>query len=308
MTTTDERPTWPCRCVALGCYAGLGPFFFFLRARKEKQFVERHLFQAAALWFFLGLILLAFLAGAGILSYILTHHRDIYQGALHERTLMNFFRRALLVWVVFAGFGAASALFGRVLELPLAGWVARRRKLMAATLVTLALVYGAVTVFVPFAAYTSRAVRSDAGAADAVLLYEDVGRYPRWLFSAAFYPLTRAAQERFGRDRVALRRLTRESLADALKTARFVFIGSHGKAEALLLDGKWFPPEGVAAMEKNPDLRFVYLASCDSGSQADVWRRALAPAEVVTYDRLTAVIEHAWWIWTEGPKRVRALP
>ena len=31
------------------------------------------------------------------------------------------------------------------------------------------------------------------------------------------------------------------------------------------------------------------------------------PAEVKTYNRLTAVVEHLWWIWREGPRRIRAL-
>jgi hypothetical protein len=52
------------------------------------------------------------------------------------------------------------------------------------------------------------------------------------------------------------------------------------------------------------DLRFVYNSTCDGGSKAEEWGRALAPAEVRTFDRLSAVAEHLLWLWSEGPRRV----
>lgn len=301
--TCGRRPL----AAALLAYAGLGPFLYYPVKRRKDSFLNFHFAQAGALWFVFWLLVAAFLAGAGIMSYVLVFYRDIYQGALHERTLLNFFRRAFLVWGVFLSFGAGSAVLGRIFDLPVLARLARRRWVVGTALVLQGFLLVILALLVPIAAYTSMSVRGDDGAADVVLLYEDIDRYPRWLFTSAYYPLTRVAQHRFGSEGVVVRKLTQESLAAAVQNARFVFVGSHGKAEGLLLDHKWFPPEGVAAMPKSEHLEFVYLASCDSGAQADAWRKAFAPAEVITYDRLTAVIEHVWWLWTEGPRRIRAL-
>jgi hypothetical protein len=51
----------------------------------------------------------------------------------------------------------------------------------------------------------------------------------------------------------------------------------------------------------------VYNSACDSGSKAGEWEQALAPAEVRTFGRLSAVIEHLLWLWSEGPRRVREM-
>ena len=86
-----------------------------------------------------------------------------------------------------------------------------------------------------------------------------------------------------------------------------VVVATHGKADGLLCDGKFVTPEDVSAMPAGEDLAFVYLTGCDSGTQEQAWTGAFAPAKVVTYPRLTAIVEHAWWMWFEGPKIVRAL-
>jgi hypothetical protein len=60
-------------------------------------------------------------------------------------------------------------------------------------------------------------------------------------------------------------------------------------------------------LEVGEDLRFVYNSSCDGGRKAEAWGRALAPAEVRTFDRLSAVAEHVLWLWSEAPRRVREM-
>jgi hypothetical protein len=55
------------------------------------------------------------------------------------------------------------------------------------------------------------------------------------------------------------------------------------------------------------DLQFVYVTACDGGSKAAEWEQALAPAEVRTFGRLSAVLEHLLWLWSDGPRRVREM-
>ena len=55
-------------------------------------------------------------------------------------------------------------------------------------------------------------------------------------------------------------------------------------------------------------LQLVYITACDGGRNAAGWRAALAPAEVTTFDRLSAVLEHVWLLWLVAPGKVRGLP
>ena len=60
-------------------------------------------------------------------------------------------------------------------------------------------------------------------------------------------------------------------------------------------------------MPQSDRLEFVYLTGCDSGAQETAWKNAFAPARVVTYNRLTSVFEHIWWLWVRAPRVVRGL-
>jgi hypothetical protein len=51
----------------------------------------------------------------------------------------------------------------------------------------------------------------------------------------------------------------------------------------------------------------VYNSACDGGEKAREWEQALAPAEVRTIGRLSAVAEHQLWLWTDAPRRIREM-
>lgn len=93
-----------------------------------------------------------------------------------------------------------------------------------------------------------------------------VNVFPRWLFTAWFYPVTRAARgQRAGQ------------CAGGPLDGR-VAQGSHRpcpvsvhrfaqRANRVSLDGKYFPPERLADVQVSPGLEFVYLAGCEGGAQ-----------------------------------------
>ena len=139
------------------------------------------------------------------------------------------------------------------------------------------------------------------------MVYEDNGIFPRWLFALAFYPMARAAESTYGKDSAVLIKISRATVAKALAEGHVVFVGSHGTRKGLMLHNDWLLPKDIAALPKNPSLKFVYLTGCDSGDQREAWTSAFAPADVVTYDRLSASLEHAWWLWFSGPEKVRAM-
>jgi len=298
---------WRDRLLGCCAYLGMAPVWFALRRRLGRPFVDRHAGQALVLFLLSMAIAALFLVCAGALSYAVVHKREIYEGTSIEGWLLTVFRWFVLAWLVFWAYGAGSALFGSFWELPGVAFLARRHRVAGAGAIFQTAVYALILALAVLAVRASTLARDDSRPADVYLLYEDVDRYPRWLFTLAFYPVTCAGLDSFGDDSVSVLKLTRENLATALAQGRFVFIGSHGKASGMLLDRQWFPPEDAAALPKGPHLAFVYLSGCDSGAQADAWRAAFAPAEVVTHNRLTALIEHVWWLWFEAPDVLRRL-
>lgn len=304
---TDRAMDGLDRLFAFGGYAGFAPACYLWRGRLVRPFVKRHCEQALVLFLVLILIGLLFLVCAAVLSYAVVHKRELYEGTSLEGWLLTIFRWFVLAWLVFWAYGAGSALLGTFWELPGITFLAWRPRIVAAGAACQIATYVLVMVLAAVAARASSLARSDTGPAQVYLLYEDVDRYPRCLFTLTFYPAIRAGLDAFGNDSVAVLKLTRESLTTALEQGRFVFIGSHGKASGMLLDRQWFPPEEAAALPKGKHLSFVYLSGCDSGVQVDAWRAAFAPAEVVTHNRLTALIEHVWWLWFDAPGILRRL-
>jgi len=53
------------------------------------------------------------------------------------------------------------------------------------------------------------------------------------------------------------------------------------------------------------DLQFVYLSQCYGGRKSAEWQQALAPAEIVTFDRLSTDLEALWWLLVEAPQRLQ---
>src|SRR5207249_3475620 len=51
----------------------------------------------------------------------------------------------------------------------------------------------------------------------------------------------------------------------------------------------------------------VYISQCYGGLKSAEWQQALAPAEIVTYNRLSTGIESLWSILVEAPGRLQAV-
>lgn len=304
---TDTPPGGIDRVTAVLVYFGLSPFFTPGLRRRRDGFAAHHARQSDALFLLLYTIASFFIATVAVLSVIMLRHRAVYDAGHYEAWTLSIFRKLLIAWAVFWVYGVGLSLFGSRAEIPWFGGIGRRRGVigvraaLAATWL-LAIVCGAL------AARGLSLAPENTTPARACLLYEDVdGRYPRWLFALGYYPAIEAAHQRWG-NAVSLRRLTRESLLKATGEAEFLFIGSHGMAEGILLQSGFVTPADVRAAGEHPKLRYVYLAGCDSGALKKNWEDAFAPAQVVTQAGLTPLLQHIGWLWFEAPKAIRDMP
>lgn len=298
---------WHARLTALAYYLGAAPIVFFRRKSRRNDFLIHHLKQALALFAMLLCILLAFFFAVLILTYVMLQHRALYDHVHPEPHTLNITRKLFLCWLVFWAFAAALALRGSMRKMPLVNVLSKRRRLIPLTAAAGILLYTSIIAAIPLAIHANSLTRQDPAPGAVYLLYEDIDRFPRWIFTLGFFQISRAANERWGPGQVVALRLSQDSLKRALREGRFVFIGSHGMKEGLLLKSGFVLPKDIQKWGVNPKLRFVYLTSCDSGTQKEAWENAFAPAKVVTYDRLTALLEHIAWLWFKGPGIIRSM-
>ncbi|MBI4731833.1 MAG: hypothetical protein HY781_06860 [Chloroflexi bacterium] len=134
---------------------------------------------------------------------------------------------------------------------------------------------------------------------------------PEWVFNLGFYPIAEVSAARWGDDSIAVEPLSRDSLTRALQNGRLVFIASHGSylggAISLSPNEVLYPVDVFLMGGTGSNLQLVYIAGCNAGNLADEWQLFLAPAQVIVFDRLSAIEEHIYWLWFRGPKVVSSL-
>lgn len=292
--------------AALGYLGGL-PAYYLVPRLRPTPFREHHFRQAVAIHCLLFMILGLSVVTIAVLSYLLVFHREFYERLQMEGYVLGTLRKLYLAWAVFWGFGLSMAVFGSARDMPLVHVLARNKRLVNMTSLCLVGLYGAILAMIPVTIHATTLVPVERTTGSVYMVYEDNGIFPRWLFALAFYPMALTTESVIGPGEAVLLHISRESVAEALAGGRIVFIGSHGTKKGLMLKDDWLLPEDLAEVPKNAKLGFVYLTGCDSGEQREAWVSALAPAEVLTYDRLSAVLEHAWWLWFSGPERIRRL-
>ena len=117
------------------------------------------------------------------------------------------------------------------------------------------------------------------------------------------FPMNRAANQRWGSGSVIVAPISRQALGEALAHGKFVYLATHGESGPLVhRDGAFTPQDVAQGMRVGKELRLVYLAACHGGDLADQSRAVLAPAEVVSYPRFSAYLEHAYWLWIRLPR------
>ncbi len=304
----DIHPKKRVRLLALLLYFGFAPLTWTRRNNTASLYWKSHRKQALILWALLGLITFLLLISVAVLSKLMVYFRNEVDTQRVELWILSLTRKSLLVWGIFWLYGIWRCLRGSTAPVPIIGWLFKCTMFQKTGMIFLNLFFITCFLATSLTIRGERLLTQEASRARTFLLYDDLGFVPRPLFSLAMYRMASTSVRRWGPGSALLRPLTRESLDDAVLKGTFVFVGSHGTAAGLLLDGKYYQPEDVPRPDNNTALRYVYLASCDSGAQRNAWEHALAPATVRTYDRLTPTLEHLWWLWTEGPALLRNLP
>lgn len=302
---TNRSIAWRQRGQATLLYCGLTPLYYVFPRRRDCPFLEHHFRQASAIIALVLAVAAIFVLSIATLSYVLVFHRSWYEDLHLEVYVLGALRKLFLALAVFWLFGLLMALLGGARQMPIVYRLGARRWVARTAAFGLLAIYLALIALLPLAAHASSLVPQNRDVGEVYMVYEDNGVFPRWLFALAFYPMAQAARQVYGPDAPVLIEISREAVENSVAHGRVVYVGSHGTSRGLMLRDDWLLPGEFKDAPKNPGLRLVYLSGCDSGDQRDAWEKAFAPAEVITYDRLSAVLEHVWWLWFRGPDVVR---
>ena len=311
------------RILGVACYFGFAPFLWMAEIGKQNnKFLQHHFLHSLVLSLLILFILVAtaIIDGLGYIYVVLWNPslNDYYAMGW----LIHLFDYAgdiiVLVWVIVWIFNVVSAWRGQSQQIPLLSNIAKRKNWMRFSLSWTIFTRIAFVLLILMAAHGALLARNPNNSPQVYILYT-VGGYiptdhlwatytpPRWAFSLFFYPIITAATIHWGYGTVAIEPLSDVTFKDAIKNGHFVFVASHGGQEGGSFAYSFIPYRGFSPSDLQPgdagsQLRYVYFAACYAGYRESDWRKALTPADVQTYARITGVEEHFLWVWFKGVK------
>ncbi len=63
----------------------------------------------------------------------------------------------------------------------------------------------------------------------------------------------------------------------------------------------------ASVASEGDDPHVLSLTACRLAKGDDSWNRAFPEAEVVSFDRWSATVEHIWWLYSEGPDKLESV-
>ena len=284
-------------------------------------------------WWFLT----AFIFNAAAM-FILIHFPDLDRRLDPCELGMTYALLALLgalfvVWIVLLGLALAgsSRQLSLLMHLTRRPWVIRFSTLANSFALALILPI-AVLAF-----HATSMTRPSREGADVYFLYDEGVWVPRWAFALGLYRVSLQAERNWGKGCTVLDHLNKENLRKAFASGKVVILATHGqegcaityyapeylcvgapdagatdernssrflRMKVLGRDDKWSKWEHVAVDGK---LRLAYIFACYSGQRASQWEEHLAPAKVITYNRVSTVFDHAYWFAFTGPAELRRI-
>ena len=309
------------RSQALLFYAGFIPFFpslLFGKKRNKKVTIEYHralavsFFQTCTFLLALTIWIFGFYAVASFSPHSLETLR------LGNIFILGYLILAILLAGFFIWFAYfISAFFGLKLRISLISKIAKNKRILGISyfINTALIILFCLLIFCTFR--SNQMAQKIQKPAKVVMLYDDMGFVPHWIFPLGFYPIQRTAAQKWGEGHVSIEPISNESLKEAIQNATLVFLSVHGDYSFGEFAGLFhfadetrekfysYGPKQIEEIGVGENLKFVYLAQCNGGALADEWRRVFAPAKVKTFDRISLYPEHIYWLWYKIPKILR---
>ncbi|SKC81923.1 hypothetical protein [Maledivibacter halophilus] len=289
-------------------YLGFIPFYWLYNIIRHRDYRRGyHYLQAIALNLFFFYSFIVF-----VICFII-HNLIMYYNCSLTSVIpleLSFYILGILVFICFIIWleGIIAAIIGYMPKIPLYLCIISKTTRINYSIYLIIIRHILVILMIILIIHSASITQSKAEEAEIFMLYDDMGYIPREVFTFGFYRESLVAINRWGENSVAIVPLNKNTLNYALSNGRFVYIASHGANGYIVLHGgDLFWPYDLEGTHISSTLQYVYLSGCDTGLLHDEWESALMPAYVKTFDRLSATIEHIYWLIVEGPKVINSL-
>lgn len=226
---------------------------------------------------------------------------------------------------------AVFALCGSTRPVPLLKQLTRRTWMIRFSLFSNTLMLALAPVIAACALHASSLTRTCHKGASVYFLYDEGVGVPRWFFALGMYRISLQAESHWGKGCTVIDYLNQENLRTALTDGKVLILATHGQygfaytyyAPTVLAvgpadsgvkdqrnsshflsmsvvgkDNRYVHWENVAVSD---NLQLAYIFACNGGERATEWKEHLSPAQVVTYNRVSTVYDHAYWFAIAGP-------
>jgi len=318
-----------------------------VRSRFSDPFLHRHYAQAMAVAFLLPLLIVLWSPVEAGIVFLFARFPEFQSQITQVNSYVTYAELALLAvvflfWLVLL----ALAIAGSMRQIPLIKQLARRSWIIRLSVMGNSIVLALLPVVAVAAVHATSLTRPSHDSAAVYFLYDEGIPVPRWGYALGLYRLSWQAERNWGKGSTVLDRLNQDTFRTALTHAKVLILATHGgdgyvvtyyapqtlcvgpstsglASEAqnarflqmsavpytydnweLVKKGKWENWENVRV---NSYLQLAYIFACNAGQKALQWQDRLAPAQVVTYNRPSTILDHARWFALTGPSQLQRL-
>ena len=335
-------PSLPDRLLSAGYYLGLAPVTGLWRSPASNHFLQHHYAQAMAALSGLLMLLLAVClfdtAECVTLIQLPGFEEQVIKQFGSLPTDLDYAELVLIValialWVTLLGL----CLAGSLRQVPLLKRLMKQSWVVRVSFLANCFVLILIPLFFVLVLWATSLTRRSSGDAKVYFLYDEGISVPRWGYALGLCRISLQADRNWGKGSTVLDQLNKETLRRALACGRVVILATHGddgyaqtyyspeilrvspadtgvkdeKQSSRFLrisvqrpDHKLDNPENVEVSNR---LQLAYVFACNGGKRASQWREHLAPAQVITYNRVSTVLDHALWFALTGPSQLKQL-
>lgn len=311
------------RLKSLSFYFGLAPLF--PACWKKESITEPHqwhLRQAMVFFFFQKIIFLAIILIWVVFKQIIAYY---FPEAIEKYMFFNvFIVDFLLILLIFIFLLFWSLAIFRVIKnktsrLPIVNRLSEKKRI-----VTIGFCWNCIILFLFVTLllvliHSGYLAQNPDNLAQVYMLYDDMGLFPRWIYTTLFYQMSVVTQAKWGAGNVKVEPITHTSLENALDNGKVIFLSVHGALSTNDFAGSFFyfdetrangfvvGPKQIAKIGFGTNLKYVYLAACNSGALASEWEQVFAPVKIRTFNRISTYPDHLYWLFVQGPAILKKL-
>jgi len=307
MQSTNKTPSAIHRILCSFLYTGFAPVAYLLRYHQKSDFTNHHIRHALASAFAMHVTLLTIIILRIPLIQLGIHREDIYFAIRVDTIQPIFIITAFGILVLLTGFSIVYALRGKSGKVFILNRISMQPWLPISMAVIFTVCLVLLLTIAYFAYYSLSITPQHNNDAKVFMLYDDRGFIPRWLCTLIFLPVTNKTIEVDGNS-VCVCKLTPESLKEAFSKGKFVFLATHGAGPGMIYaNGQIYKADDALRVSDGNHPFFIYLTGCSVSKDNNSWAEAFPRAEVISFDRWSAGLEHALWLYSEGPEKLASV-